>query len=106
MIRVHSRSGRFIALLPDGLQGGFSVVVTANGVEAFGNSWPCAHLGNGPIRFEYESNGDLVTIFGNTERSDGNAVLALCEDAQSFGARAMAKRKENQIRSAQNDSSK
>lgn len=104
MIRVHSKSGRFIALLPDDLQGGFSVVVTANGVESFGNSWPCAHLGNGPIRFEYASNGDLIDESRDTSNADGSAVLALCDDAQSFGARAIAKRKENQIRSAHNDS--
>lgn len=32
MIRVRSRSGNFIALLPDTLQGRFSVVATEAGV--------------------------------------------------------------------------
>jgi hypothetical protein len=93
MIRVHSRSGKFIALLPDDLQGGFSVVVTANGVDSFSASWPCAHLGNGPIRFEYASNGDLVDESRDTSRADGSAVLALCEDAQTFGQAALDKRR-------------
>ena len=90
MIRVHSSSGRFIALLPDDLQGGFAVVATASGVASFRASWPCSHLGEQPIRFEFAGNGDLEGI--STSR-DGADVLALSEDAQEFGAACLERRR-------------
>jgi hypothetical protein len=92
MIRVHSKSGRFIALLHADLSASFSVVATADGVNSFASSWHCAHFGDGPVRFEYAANGDLVDMqaFGwDTERADGGAVLALCEDAQMFGQKCL-----------------
>lgn len=89
-MRVHSKSGRFIALLPDSLQGGFSVVVTEGGVCSFKASWPCSRLPERPIRFEFASNGDLVDIVGTGY--DGEDMLALSQDAQSFGDRAMETR--------------
>ncbi len=93
-IRVHSKSGRFIALLPDTFTGGFDVVVTANGVGSFANSWPCSGLSDGPIRFEFDSGGNLVGIpYGDSERADGSAMVALSEDAQAFGDKAMDKRR-------------
>lgn len=90
MIRVRSKSGRFIALLPDDLIGGFDVVVTAWGVQSFKSSWPCSRLGDGPIRFSFAKNGDLVDV--STSR-DGEDLFALSEDAQEFGEKALAKRR-------------
>lgn len=75
MIRVHSKSGNFIALLPDTLQGGFSVVATETGVCRLKNSWPCSKLPERPIRFEFASNGDLVDVVGTSY--DGEDLLAL-----------------------------
>lgn len=90
-MRVHSKSGRFIALLPESLQGGFSVVVTECGVSAFKSRWPCSRLPERPIRFEFEANGDLVDIVGTGY--NGEDMLALSESAQSFGDRAMETRR-------------
>ncbi len=88
-IRVHSKSGRYIALLPESLTGGFSVVVTANGVSSFKSSWPCSRLGTQPIRFEFAANGDLIDV--STDR-DGEDLLALSQDAQEFGEKCIARR--------------
>ena len=101
MIRVHSKSGRFIALLPDDLQGGFSVVVTADGVASFAASWPCNHIperkgeygGYCPFRFEFAGNGDLVDMVPDIGGDAGEAILALSQDAQEFGDRALEKRR-------------
>lgn len=89
-IRVRSKSGRFIALLPETLQGGFSVVATADGVGMFNNSWPCSRLPERAVRFEYASNGDLVDIW--PEMPDGEELLALSHDAQEFGEGCIARR--------------
>lgn len=91
MIRVHSKSGNFIALLPESLQGGFSVVATERGVCGFKSSWPCSRLPDRPIRFEFAPNGDLVDIIGASY--DGEDLLALSEDAQAFGDRAIRARR-------------
>lgn len=94
MERVHSKSGKYIALLPDaeerakGIRG-FSVVVTANGVGSFISSWPCSRLHEYPIRFDYAENGDLVDIIGN--QPDGEDLLALSQDAQEWGEKILAK---------------
>lgn len=90
-MRVHSKSGRFIALLPESLQGGFSVVVTESGVCSFKASWPCSRLPERPIRFEFASNGDLVDIIGTGY--DGEDMLALSHDAETFGCKAMETRR-------------
>ena len=94
MTRVHSKSGRFIALLPDDLSRpcGFRVVVTASGVYSFRAAWPCSHLKEQPIVFEYASNGDLVDI-GWSNQPDGPDLLALSQDAQEFGDRCIEKRR-------------
>lgn len=90
-MRVHSKSGRYIALLPDSLMGGFSVVVTESGVSAFNASWPCSRIPCRPIRFEFEANGDLAGIVGTNR--DGEEMLALSQNAQEFGELAMEKRR-------------
>jgi hypothetical protein len=95
-LRFHSKNGRFIAILPPetldphGARIGFTVVATADGVSDFKASWPCSNLGNQPIRFEYESNGDLVNV--STDR-DGSDLLALSQDAQEFGENVISKRR-------------
>lgn len=88
--RFKSKSGKYIALIPDTSDTGFSVVVTAWGVAAFCAGWPCSRLKERPTRFEYSSNGDLVDIpHGN--QPDGPELLALSEDAQEFGEKCKAK---------------
>ena len=91
-IRVHSKSGWFIALLPESLTGGFCVVVTAGGVCSFRAGWSCSRLKGSPIRFEYASNGDLVDI-GGPAQPDGPDLLALSQDAREFGEQCLAKRR-------------
>lgn len=94
MIRVHAKSGKFIALLPADLSKpcGFRVVVTANGVGAFKSSWPCSRLKEQPIVFEYASNGDLVDI-GWSNQPDGDDLLALSQDAQEFAEKCIERRR-------------
>ncbi len=89
-IRVHSKSGKFIAILPESLQGGFSVCATRDGVSAMRSSWPCSRLPDRPIRFEFEANGDLVDI---STSYDGEDILALSQDAQSFGEACIERRR-------------
>ena len=90
MHRIRSRSGKYIALIPDPPADGFSVVVTQWGVEAFNASWPCSRLKERPVRFEFAGNGDLVDIVGR--QTDGEELLALSEDAQKFGEKCKLKR--------------
>lgn len=90
-IRAKAKSGRFIALLPENLIGGFAVVVTAMGVNSFNASWPCSAIPDDiPIRFEYGSNGDLVEV---SSSCDGREMLALSEDAQTFGETCLENRR-------------
>lgn len=89
--RVRSKSGRFIALLPESGRG-FVVVATANGVESFNSRWPCSRLRVRPVRFEFASNGDLVDIIGT--QPDGEELLALSQDAQEFGEKCTARHRE------------
>ena len=97
-LRFHSKAGRFIALVPHealdphGPKVGFSVVVTSLGVEAFAAGWPCSNLSDQPIRFEFDSAGNLVGQYGG-ERANGSAVVALCEDAQNFGDKVIQRRR-------------
>ena len=88
MVRIRSKGGRYIALLPQDHNIGFDVVVTAMGVQAFASRWPCSRLGTQPIRFSFAGNGDLVDV---STRRDGPDVLALSEDAQAFGEKAQTK---------------
>ncbi len=67
-IRVHSKSGKFIAILPESLQG----------------------LPDRPIRLEFAANGDLVDI---STSYDGEDILALSQDAQSFGETCIERRR-------------
>ena len=90
MKRFRSQSCRYIALVPDHQDAGFSVVVTAWGVAAFNALWPCSRLKEKPIRFEFAGNGALVDIpFGG--ETDGEELLALSHDAQAFGERCRRK---------------
>lgn len=92
MIRVKSKHGRFIALLPDTLQGAFTVVATAWGVGGFAAQWPCSKLKEQPIVFDYSANGDLIGC-GWSIQPDGEALLALSHDAQSFGEACLERRR-------------
>ena len=88
--RFMSKSGNYIALIH---ADSFSVIVTSWGVSSFNNSWPGSQFsGDNPIRFDYESNGDLA---GVSTSIDGAEVLALSEDAQAFGEKMRAKYEKN-----------
>lgn len=80
---IRSKSGRYVALIPEPPADGFSVTVTAFGVAAFNASWPCSRLKEKRTRFEFSANGDLVDITG--KQPDGEELLALSHDAQAFG---------------------
>jgi hypothetical protein len=85
-VRFRSKSGRFIALIPEATETGFRVVATRSGVEHFNSRWPSSRLKPRPTRFEFAANGDLIDIpFGN--QPDGEELLSLSHDAQEFGER-------------------
>lgn len=96
-MRITSKSGRFVALIPELGKAGYSVVATQLGVETFKSRWPCSQLPERPIRFDYASNGDLVGITGTGY--DGPDMLALSQDAQAFAEQVLERRR----RAAQRD---
>lgn len=71
------------------LQGSaYTVSVTRRDIARFSGQWPCSGLdGLKGVRFEYNTRGDLVDIEytnGDSERWDGPALAALCDDAQRY----------------------
>jgi hypothetical protein len=61
------------------------VTVSQSEVEYFKSKWPCSGLPDKAISFIFESNGDLVDIFGVNEKNDcGEALLALSQDAKKL----------------------
>lgn len=94
-IRVLDSKGRFIALIPEDLRGGYSVVATRDGVDHLRSRWPCSRLPDMPIRFEFEANGDLV---GVSVEYDGEDILALSQSAGDFGMDCILRRRREQIR--------
>jgi hypothetical protein len=59
------------------------VTVSAEQVRYFNSTWPCSPIPVEPITFEYDSQGNLCDILSETpsEEFDGDALLALSEDA-------------------------
>jgi hypothetical protein len=98
MARYRSKSGRFIALVPDNGIGSFACVATSEGVSHLASRWPCNGIpqrkepswGYCPIRFEFEANGDLVDM---NPQLDGEAILALSQDAQAFAEKMIEKQR-------------
>lgn len=66
---------------PDGSR----VTVTRKEVEAFKDSWPCSGLPDKAITFEFDKKGNLVGIQPDSSEFDGPALLALSQDAQTYG---------------------
>jgi hypothetical protein len=87
--RIRSKSGKFIALIHENPDYGFSVVATKWAVAAFIASWPCSKLQTQPVRFEFDTGGNLVDI--SPEQVDGADLLALSHDAQEFGEKCKRK---------------
>lgn len=70
----------------------YSVQVTRAEVEGFKDSWPCSTLPDRAITFQYDKrNGDLVDITPDSADFDGPDLLALSQDAQSYGQRQIAR---------------
>lgn len=67
MKRYRSKSGKYVALIPDPPAEVFSVIVTAWGVAAFNAGWPCSKLKERKVTFSYTGNGDLVDIVGRQQ---------------------------------------
>jgi hypothetical protein len=63
----------------------FRVTLSVSDVFRFADDWP----GFGPLRplaFEFaKANGDLVDVVGNTSGMDGLGLLALSQDARTWG---------------------
>ena len=67
----------------------YSVQCSADDVDNFKALWPCNGMPTKPIWFQFDkSNGDLVDMKpSNWEEhgADGGAMLALAQDAQTYG---------------------
>lgn len=67
----------------------YTVTCSTKDVQGFADNWPCSGLANKPVTFQFDkSNGDLVDSNDQKHHpnADGGAILALCDDAQSYGA--------------------
>ena len=70
----------------------YTVTVTAREVYAFSRQWPCSGLRDRPVTFQFDKrNGDLVDSNDsrNHPDADGNALVALSNDAMLYGARKL-----------------
>ena len=66
----------------------YSVSVSQAEVEAFKSNWPCSGLPDRHVTFQFDKrNGDLVDIWPNSDAWNGDAALALSQDAQVYGER-------------------
>src|SRR5262245_35488043 len=70
----------------------YSVSVSRSEVETFKDRWPCSGLPDRGVTFQFDKrNGDLVDItpYRYAHLFDGDAALALCEDAQTYGRKKL-----------------
>jgi hypothetical protein len=72
----------------------YSVTVSAFEVDNFNSRWPCSPIPRRSIWFQFDKrNGDLVDIRpGLSQDFDGDALLALSQDAQAHGKKTLALR--------------
>jgi len=66
----------------------FRVSVTASEVEDFARRWPCSGLRRRSVSFSFDKrNGDLIDTNDQQQHpsADGQAILALCDDAYAYG---------------------
>lgn len=70
---------------------GFNVTVTRSDVAAFKRQWPCSGLPDCGVTFYFAANGDLVDITSKVGSAswDGEAAVALSNDAQCYGAKRL-----------------
>lgn len=61
----------------------FNVTVSRSEVNDFRQTWPCSDLPDKAICFQFDNGGDLIDIW--PDNIDGLDVLALSQDAQSYG---------------------
>lgn len=70
----------------------YSVSISRAEVEAFKSQWPCSGLSDRPVTFQFgKRNGDLVDIwpYRYASRFDGDAAVALSQDAQAYGRKRL-----------------
>jgi hypothetical protein len=68
----------------------YTVQCTERDVTEFARRWPCFGP-RVPITFQFDKrNGDLVDVTGTRDAHDYRGVLALSEDAKTYGAARMA----------------
>lgn len=66
----------------------YSVSVSQAEVVAFKEQWPCSGLPDRGFWFQFDKrNGDLVDF--EPCNTDGEAVMALSQDAQAYGKRVL-----------------
>lgn len=66
----------------------YNVSVSRADVEAFKRTYPCSGLPDKAFTFQFDKrNGDLVDIWPDSLRYDGPGLLALSQDAQTYGER-------------------
>lgn len=72
--------------LGNGKIASFTVRCSRADVEAFAERWPCFGTAR-PYWFQFDAEGNLIdTNHRGTHRNDGSGIVALCDDAKTFGA--------------------
>lgn len=66
-----------------------TVLVSADDVAVFNSRWPCSPIPEKRLVFNFASNGDLVDIYPDSSKFDGDALLALSQDAQKLLSKGM-----------------
>ena len=70
----------------------YTVTVSGQEVADFNSRWPCSPIPENRISFEFDKrNDDLVDITPDSSAFDGDALLALSQDAQEAGKKFLAR---------------
>jgi hypothetical protein len=69
----------------------YSVRVSAADVSSFNATWPCSNIPERSITFKFDRrNGDLVDIHPDSSNLDGDALVALTQDAREYAEKLQA----------------
>ncbi len=72
----------------------YTIAVSAQDVADFNNLWPCSNIPEVAVQFDFDPNGLVDIRFSNgvdSSEYDGEALLALSQDAQIFQPKTEAK---------------
>lgn len=71
----------------------YTVMLSTHDVDVFKRSYPCSGIPSRPISFQFDKrNGDLVDVTPDSGAFDGPGLVALSQDAQTYGERRLGGR--------------